>query len=97
MNRLFCCKLREFPCSSGNGKSKARQIDTAAPEKTLWADLNCEESIQSETVATILDHAVVCEDSNDKHIHLELYLRLGQTASAYYKRDKLAFQTMFSK
>ena len=70
---------------------------TAALEKALWADLNCEESIQSETVATILDHAVVREDSNDKHIHLELYLRLGQTASAYYERDKLAFQTMFSK
>ena len=52
---------------------------------------------QSETVATILDHAVVREDSNDKHIHLELYLRLSQTASAYYERDKLAFQTMFSK
>ncbi len=31
---------------------------TAALEKALWADLNCEESIQSETVATILDHAV---------------------------------------
>ena len=80
------------------GKQKqSTAIDTAALEDALWADLNCEESIQSETVATILDHAVVCEDSDDKHIHLELYLRLGQTASAYYERDKLAFQTMFSK
>lgn len=52
--------------------------DTAALEKALWADLNCKEPIQSEVVATILDHAVVCEDSDDKHIHLELYLRLGQ-------------------
>lgn len=52
--------------------------DTAALEKALWADLNCKEPIQSEVVATILDHAVVCEDSDDKHIHLELYLRLGK-------------------
>ena len=71
--------------------------NTAALEKALWADLNCKESIQSEVVATILDHAVVCEDSDDKHIHLELYLRLGQTASAYYERGKLAFKTASSK
>ena len=71
--------------------------DTAALEKALWADLNCKEPIQSEVVATILDHAVVCEDSDDKHIHLELYLRLGQTASAYYERGKLAFKNASSK
>ena len=71
--------------------------DTAALEKALWADLNCKEPIQSEVVATILDHAVVCEDSDDKHIHLELYLRLGQTASAYYERGKLAFKNASSR
>ena len=48
-------------------------------------------------VATILDHAVVCEDSDDQHIHLELYLRLGQTASAYYERGKLAFKDASSR
>ena len=32
-----------------------------------------------------------------KCIHLELYLRLGQTASAYYTRDRLAFETASSK
>ena len=71
--------------------------DTAALENALWADLNCKEPIQSEVVATILDHVVVCEDSDDKCIHLELYLRLGQTASAYYTRDRLAFETASSK
>ena len=71
--------------------------DAAALEKALWADLSCKEPIQSEVVATILDHAVVCEDSDDKCIHLELYLRLGQTASAYYTRDRLAFETASSK
>lgn len=71
--------------------------DTAALEKALWVDLNCKEPIQSEVVATILDHAVVCEDSDDKHIHLELYLRLGQTASAYYERGELAFKDASSK
>lgn len=71
--------------------------DTAALEKALWADLNCKEPIQSEVVATILDHAVVCEDSDDKQIHLELYLRLGQTASAYYERGKLAFKDVSSR
>lgn len=78
-------------------QKQSAAADTASLEKALWADLNCAESIQSETVATILDHAVVCEDSDDKHIHLELYLRLGQTASAYYERDKSAFQTACSK
>ena len=71
--------------------------DAAALEKALWTDLSCKNQIQSEVVATILDHAVVCEDSDDKHIHLELYLRLGQTASAYYERGKLAFKNASSR
>ena len=78
-------------------QKQSAAADTAALEKALWADLNCKEPIQSEVVATILDHAVVCEDSDDKHIHLELYLRLGQTASAYYERGKLAFKNASSK
>ena len=78
-------------------QKQSTSADTAALEKALWADLNCAASIQSETVATILDRAVVCADSDDKHIHLELYLRLGQTASVYYERDKSAFQTVCSR
>ena len=71
--------------------------DAAALEKALWTDLSCKNQIQSEVVATILDHAVVCGDSDDKHIHLELYLRLGQTTSAYYERGKLASKTASSR
>ena len=78
-------------------QKKIAATDTAALEKALWMDLNCKKPIQSEVVATILDHAVVCEDSDDKHIHLELYLRLGQTASAYYERGKLAFKNASSR
>ena len=78
-------------------QKKIAATDTAALEKALWSDLNCKEPIQSEVVATILDHAVVCEDSDDKQIHLELYLRLGQTASAYYERGKLAFKDASSR
>ena len=78
-------------------QEKSPAADMEALEKALWADLNGTGSLRSETVATILDHAVVCEDSDAKRIHLELYLRLSQTVSAYYQRDKLAFQTTCSR
>ena len=68
---------------------KGTEIDAEALEKALWEELDFTNGIHSEVVATILDHIVVLEQSNDKQIHLEIYLRLGQRASVHFQRGEL--------
>ena len=71
-----------------NGLTK---VDPKVLEKALWEELQFEESVHSEVVASILERVVVCEGSNDKEIHLEIYLRLGQTVSGDFLRGPFVF------
>ena len=68
---------------------KGTEINAEALEKALWEELDFTNGIHSEVVATILDHIVVLEQSNDKQIYLEVYLRLGQQASVHFQRGEL--------
>jgi len=72
-------------------QSKITEVDPALLEKALWEELNFTNGISSEVVVTILDHIVVREESNDKQIYLDIYLRLGQSASVHFNRDALVF------
>lgn len=72
-------------------QSRITGVDPALLEKALWEELNFTNEINSEVAATILDHIVVREESNDKQIYLEIYLRLGQTASVNFDREALVF------
>ena len=72
-------------------QSKITEVDPALLEKALWEELNFTNGISSEVVATILDHIVVQEESNDKQIFLEIFLRLGQSASVNFNREELVF------
>lgn len=69
----------------------AAGVDLSAIEKALWQELSFQDTISTEVVAAILDHVVVCEGSTKQKIDLELYLRLGQTASVTFSRERFAF------
>lgn len=69
----------------------AESVDLSAIEKALWHELSFRDTISTEVVASILDHVVVCEGSTKQRIDLELYLRLGQTASVTFSRERFAF------
>ena len=69
----------------------AASVDLSAIEKALWQELSFQDTISTEVVAAILDHVVVCEGSTKQRIDLELYLRLGQTASVTFSRERFAF------
>ena len=69
----------------------ATSVDLSAIEKALWRELSFQDTISTEVVAAILDHVVVCEGSTKQRIDLELYLRLGQTASVTFSRERFAF------
>lgn len=69
----------------------ATSVDLSAIEKALWQELSFQDTISTEVVAAILDHVVVCEGSTKQRIDLELYLRLGQTASVTFSRERFAF------
>ena len=71
--------------------SSATSVDLSAIEKALWQELSFQDTISTEVVAAILDHVVVCEGSTKQKIDLELYLRLGRTASVTFSRERLAF------
>lgn len=76
----------------------AASVDLSAIEKALWQELSFRDTISTEIVAAILDHVVVCEGSTKQRIDLELYLRLGQTASVTFSRERFAFwNTSFSR
>ena len=76
----------------------AAGVDLSAIEKALWQELSFQDTISTEVVAAILDHVVVCEGSTKQKIDLELYLRLGQTASVTFSRERFAFwNTSFSR
>ena len=62
-----------------------------AAEKALWEELQFKESVHSEVVASILERVVVCDGSDDKEIHLEIHLRLGQTVSGDFLRGPFVF------
>lgn len=66
-------------------------IDLSAIEKALWQELSFRDTVSTEVVAAILDHVVVCEGGTKQRIDLELYLRLGQTASVTFSRERFAF------
>ncbi len=68
-----------------------RVVDPTLLEKALWEELNFINGINSEVVSTILDHVIVREESTDKQIYLEIYLRLGQNTSVNFSRDALVF------
>lgn len=73
-------------------------VDLSAIEKALWQEISFQDTISTEVVAAILDHVVVCEGSTKQRIDLELYLRLGQTASVTFSRERFAFwNTSFSR
>ena len=69
----------------------AAGVDLSAIEKALWQELSFQDTVSTEVVASILDHVVVCEGSTKQKIDLELYLRLGRTASVTFSRERLAF------
>ena len=69
----------------------AAGVDLSAIEKALWQELSFQDTVSTEVVAAILDHVVVCEGSTKQKIDLELYLRLGQTASVTFSRERFAF------
>ncbi len=71
----------------------ATSVDLSAIEKALWRELSFQDTISTEVVAAILDHVVVCEGSTKQRIDLELYLRLGQTASVTFHERDLHFGT----
>ena len=76
----------------------AAGVDLSAIEKALWQELSFQDTVSTEVVASILDHVVVCEGSTKQKIDLELYLRLGQTASVAFSRERFAFwNTSFSR
>lgn len=76
----------------------AAGVDLSAIEKALWQELSFQDTVSTEVVASILDHVVVCEGSTKQRIDLELYLRLGQTASVTFSRERFAFwNTSFSR
>ena len=62
-------------------------LDPNLLEKALWEELNFKNGISSDVVAAILDHIVVREESDNTRIYLDVFLRLGQTASVNFKRD----------
>lgn len=68
---------------------KSAEVDPKLLEKALWEELNFTNGVHSEVVAAILDHIVVSEQSDDKQIYLEIYLRLGQQVSAHFQRGGL--------
>lgn len=70
-------------------RQKETEVDPKTLEKALCEELDFTNGIQSEVVATILDHIVVLEQSDDQQIYLEIYLRLGQQASAHFQRGGL--------
>ena len=72
-----------------NGQTAS--VDLSIIEKALWQELAFKDTISTEVVAAILDHVIVCEGSTNQQINLELYLRLGQTASVTFSRKRLAF------
>ena len=72
-----------------NGQTAS--VDLSMIEKALWQELAFKDTISTEVVAAILDHVIVCEGSTNQQINLELYLRLGQTASVTFSRKRLAF------
>ena len=72
-------------------QNRAADIDPALLENALWEELQFTNGVSSEVVAAILDHVVVGEASNDEKIHLDIYLRLGQSASVDFSRGGLAF------
>lgn len=72
-------------------QNRAADIDPALLENALWEELQFTNGVSSEVVAAILDHVVVGEASNDEKIHLDIYLRLGQSASVDFPRGGLAF------
>ena len=74
-----------------NGQTAS--VDLSMIEKALWQELAFKDTISTEVVAAILDHVIVCEGSTNQQINLELYLRLGQTASVTFSRKGLAFWT----
>lgn len=69
-------------------QSRATAVDPALLEQALWEELRFTNGIQSEVVAAILDHIVVEEESNDKEIHLEVFLRMGPRASVHFQRGR---------
>lgn len=71
--------------------------DVGALEETLRDELNFAGGIQSEVVCPILDHVVVCEESTDKNIYLEIYLRIGKEQFAEVRRDPFVFSISSSR
>lgn len=77
--------------------ARITKIEPEALEQALWEELRFEDAVHSEVVSKILDHVVVCEGSNDKEMHLEIHLRLGQTVSADFLRGPFVFCGSSSK
>ena len=72
-------------------------MDIEVLEKALWEELDFTNGINSDVVATIVDHIVVLEPSDNKQIYLDIYLRLGQQASVHFQRGELVLCNSPSK
>ena len=69
--------------------AQLRVLTCPQSKKALWQELSFQDTVSTEVVASILDHVVVCEGSTKQRIDLELYLRLGQTASVAFSRGEI--------
>lgn len=80
---------------------KQEQAKTAATTEnleqikaSLRKELDFADGIDSELVATVLDHIVVKKDSTKESIHLEIHLKFGEPRDVLFTREKSSFRLL---
>lgn len=66
----------------------ATDMDIAEIRRVLNRELDFQDGINSNLVASILDKIVVKKESTRTEIHLEIYLKVGKQYDAAYERNK---------
>jgi site-specific DNA recombinase len=69
-------------------KSTATAENLEAIKTALQRELDFSHGVNSELVATILDHIVVMTDSKKDEIHLEIHLKVGGSQDIRFVREK---------
>lgn len=69
-------------------KSTATTENLEQIKAALQRELDFADGINSELVATILDHIVVKKDSTKSEIHLEIHLKFGTSRDVRFQREK---------
>jgi DNA invertase Pin-like site-specific DNA recombinase len=77
--------------------SKNATQDMGDIKKVLEEELNFKKTISTDVVGTILDHVVVCENSTESEICLEVFLRMGWNEFVTLTRDPFVFSFNTSK